>query len=407
MSFGQSQVTKILCLLACIVFLLSILSTSVLAQSLNQDDQNSIYNDTEWYKLGVNISSGSGSCSASLSGSDNEAKIWNYLTGQAGLNSVATAGLMGNFQTETGGTWNPRINNGGALSDWPDSSSVAYGLAQWLGSRQDNLVAMAKKQNVIAGDLGIQLNFINSELNGSYKATVRDPIQSLKKGDVKAQVTQAAFIVYQSYEGPNDGSYPAREANAWDVYQKYSSNAPVSGSGDSSCSAACLKGSQPTTPNNAVILCEAEKYGGIYYLSGGGHQGYSAFRQGCPEDSIPTAVKNSTAANPGPCATDCSGLVSVAVDAVYNQSYDWLVDPTSGEMTGTGAQNWQKIPISQALPGDIVTRPDHVEIVVSVKGNNLVTFGSHSTGTKTSQVNSTADYWTVGAWRWAGPGGAK
>ena len=588
-------------------------------------------------------SSGGSSCdpSAQLSGSDNESKVWNFLSSQ-GLKPIAAAGLMGNFQSESAGTWNPRINNGGDLTDSPKSNAIAYGLAQWLGGRQDNLVQTAQQQGIIPGDLGLQLGFIKTELNSSYKTTVLDPIQALSNGTVKDQVTQAAFIVYQSYEGPNDGSYPSRESNAWDVYQKFSSNPPTSGSGGncaaSSCSAsgqpvegtsantividpghvpghtsdtatdpttglyvedydnptneridaynasvkivnklktdgynainskagvddsfdlgqraakdnapspalivvlhgnndsvrtlmypdsgsertpgdkingkrldgtrglthpeiespsqayaqqmatiinskindgytaksytqeygpyesnglggnglnfgntpvqailsahpevysevdnsilgadsfanamvdaieqaiplAANSGSQPSSPSNSTstsaILCEAQKYQGIYYQSGGGHAGYSAFRQACPEAAVSNAAQSSTADNPGPCATDCSGLVSVAIDAAYNQNYNWVVTEDTGEMSGDGAQYWQKLgSIGQAQPGDIVTRLGHVEIVQGVSGNSLVTFGSHQTGTKTGPVSSTADYWTA-AWRWTGPG---
>jgi hypothetical protein len=167
-----------------------------------------------------------------------------------------------------------------------------------------------------------------------------------------------------------------------------------------------------TTTGTAAILCEAEKYNGIYYQYGGGHEAYTTFRQQCPEASITSAKNSSTAADPGPCATDCSGLVTVSVDSVYNQQYGWIVSDSTGDMTGTGSQYWKPVPFSSAQPGDIATTnagdgavgDGHVEIVVSVSGNNIVTFGSHYTGTKTSLTPSgPTSYWTQGTWHWSEP----
>jgi hypothetical protein len=191
---------------------------------------------------------------------------------------------------------------------------------------------------------------------------------------------------------------------------------PPTTSGCSSGPISCPSGGGTVT-GDAAILCEAEKYVGIWYLYGGGHAGYSAFRQQCPESALPKAASLSTVGNPGPCATDCSGLVSMAVDAAFNQSYDWTVSNSNGQMVGAGANYWQSIPMNEAQPGDIVTSNDgdgtpgippgtdgHVEIVVSVSGNTVNTFGSHYTGSQTGPVSGSASGWNTGAWRWTGPG---
>jgi len=159
-----------------------------------------------------------------------------------------------------------------------------------------------------------------------------------------------------------------------------------------------------TATGDAKILCVAEQYNGIYYLGGGGHD-YATFEQGCPSSVLASAASNSTAADPGPCATDCSGLVSVAVDGAFNQNFSWDV---GGIET---SPDWQAESITSVQPGDVVTvgSDTHVEIVdhYDSASGTLYTFGSHQTGQQTSQVSSvpasTPPPWN-GAYRYIGPG---
>ena len=334
------------------------------------------------------------SCSANLVGADNEEQIWNYLIGQ-GLSPIAVAGLMGNFQTETAGTWDPRINNGSPpiYSDFPRSNTIAYGIAQWLGGRQDALVQKARSAGVIAGSLGLQLDFAWGELTGDYKSSVLEPLK-----DPNLTIQQAAEIVFRSYEAPGDSSLPARQANATAIWQKY--NGRATGSGGSCVGGTCIS-NIGTATGTAAILCEAQKYDGIFYQKGGGH-GYAASRQACPESAVASAAATSSPGSPGPCATDCSGLVAVAIDAVYGKSYEWTVNG-SGVMEGGGAEFWKLIPIDQVKAGDIVTRTDHVDIVDHIVGSTVYTFGSHAPGVKTGPDTTDKSYWT-GAYHWAGGG---
>ena len=174
----------------------------------------------------------------------------------------------------------------------------------------------------------------------------------------------------------------------------------------SNISAAC-KNSSGVVTGNAAILCAAEEYNNIYYFWGGGHESYSAFRSACPLSSLSSAADTSTASNPGPCATDCSGLVSVALNQAFNTSTYSMTVSGAGVMEGSGAQYWQKLPsIYDATTGDIVTLADgqgHVEIVDHISGSMIYTFGSHETGSKTSEISSPVSYWTGGAYRWVGP----
>ena len=163
-----------------------------------------------------------------------------------------------------------------------------------------------------------------------------------------------------------------------------------------------------------LVICAAEQYAGIYYEYGGGHQGYSTFKQGCPDPSKPQnnqpfggpSNSGGLSGNPSPCGLDCSALVSVAVDDAFGGSYMWSVS-SSGVMQDGGSGNWQSISIAQALPGDIVTQQDgtgHVEIVDHVSGNTIYTFGERSTGSVASRISQPLSGWTGGAYRWTVPG---
>lgn len=188
-----------------------------------------------------------------------------------------------------------------------------------------------------------------------------------------------------------------------------SSGSGSCGSGSSGSSGASCPNASSTT-GDAKILCEAQQYNGIWYRYAGGHQGYSAFIAGCPDPSNPPdnhphgaaiVAGDDNSGNPSPCATDCSGLVSIATDEAFNQNYMWVVEDYV--MQGAGAQYWHEIPIAQAQPGDIVTLYEHVEIVDHVSGSTIYTFGSHETGTQTGEITSPISYWDK-AYRWTGPG---
>lgn len=261
------------------------------------------------------------------------------------------------------------------------------------------------------------LNTVPGTDNGS--TTVADYangiVKAIANGSLNGKSLSSVSLTYAS--APDFQTYLAKDGGS-----SLGSSSPVTVSApSSSCAASAstsscnLVGSnQSVTGPNAAILCEAEKYNGIYYLYGGGH-GYQAFRSACPESAIATASASSSATDPGPCATDCTGLVSVAVDAVYHQQFDWTVSDSTGALLGNGAQYWEQIPISQAQAGDIVTSTSgdgtaptgtdgHVEIVEYVKNNTVYTFGSHSNNDITSSIYGPASGWNTGAWRYIGPG---
>jgi hypothetical protein len=84
---------------------------------------------------------------------------------------------LGNFQLESG--FNPRVNEGGRVGT-PQMGVGGYGVAQWTGGRQKNLVDFAKQQKMDPGDPNLQAKFLLHELEGprekKLRLTVREAV---------------------------------------------------------------------------------------------------------------------------------------------------------------------------------------------------------------------------------------
>lgn len=173
------------------------------------------------------------SVSIDLVGSEKAEKIFNFFIGQ-GMSPVQAAGLMGNMQGES--HLEPRLvqyggrNSRGEISVQGKPSSLddnivvddrtGYGLVQWTSrGRQQGLADLAARNHVIAGDLGIQLQYIMQELN-NYAIYHYKDLQAAKT------VEQAVEIVLTSYEKPGDinKARPIRLAFARAFLAKYGSN---------------------------------------------------------------------------------------------------------------------------------------------------------------------------------------
>ncbi len=133
-------------------------------------------------------------------------KIWSFFSDK-GLSSTQIAALMGNIEAESG--YNPDSTN---------TSSGAYGLANWLGSRKTNLENFANNpKNKGRSKLEVQLDFMwEKELNGSFKASTLIP---LKKSD---SLGDGVEIVLKKYEIPcdDDGCWAAEKKKRLAYAQK-------------------------------------------------------------------------------------------------------------------------------------------------------------------------------------------
>lgn len=178
----------------------------------------------------------SGSCNnqVSLIGSENAEKIWNYLIGK-GLTAEQTAGIVGNIQSESAGTFDPRIVEI-AYSDPPHRSDEVppsvnekgqpgFGIIQWTSpGRKQGLADLATQRGVIAGDLGLQLDYLWQELNNEYyKINVLDPILA------SVSYEEVSDIFLEKFEVPADieGTRPVRRASALALLTKFGSGVTI------------------------------------------------------------------------------------------------------------------------------------------------------------------------------------
>ena len=161
--------------------------------------------------------------------------IWDNLLSYIG-NPMGVAGMMGNLYHES--HCYPNILNGDTAP--PTSLSIdyttrvdnhemsradfiarkAYGLAQWLGSRKENLYdapwgGSQPSSGDSIGSLTRGLNMIYWELNGSYSST-------LSACQNATTIDYATERVFTLYEGAGDSSLGQRQHYAQQIYNLYS-----------------------------------------------------------------------------------------------------------------------------------------------------------------------------------------
>ena len=112
----------------------------------------------------------------------NAKNIYAHWKQKYGATPQAAAGILGVLQLES--RLDPKSVN---------SSSGATGLAQWLGDRKDKLEDLAHKENKPATNLGVQLDYLDQELNSSYYASNK---QIFKYTDVH-KATKAWLMDYE------------------------------------------------------------------------------------------------------------------------------------------------------------------------------------------------------------------
>lgn len=108
---------------------------------------------------------------------------------QQGFTNAQIAGVLGNFQQESG--FNSRVNEGGVVG--APAGRGGYGLAQWTGGRQGALVNFAKQRKMDPGDAGLQADFLVYELTGPEKAAAAS-LRQAKSPE------QAALVFRRDFE---------------------------------------------------------------------------------------------------------------------------------------------------------------------------------------------------------------
>ena len=137
----------------------------------------------------------------------NAAVVAQHLREKLGLSNAQIAGVLGNFSQESG--FNPRVNEGGVVGN--PLGRGGYGLAQWTGGRQSNLISFAKQRKMDPGDPALQSQFLVSELQGPEKVA----LQSLR-GAVSPE--QSALVFERDFERPGKPNSANRLKQAKALY---------------------------------------------------------------------------------------------------------------------------------------------------------------------------------------------
>lgn len=175
----------------------------------------------------------------SITGNSDEEKVWNYLKDK-GVSESGIAGLMGNFQAESGNKFNNlenTMNNALGLSDEEYTSQVdsgkiskdkflhpmggdsqyGYGLAQWTWPpRKKGLYELVKKNNASIADPKSQMDWLWTELSGDYKGV----LDSVKNA---TDIRSASDKVLYDFEAPGNPSQYSdlRYTYSKSIYDKY------------------------------------------------------------------------------------------------------------------------------------------------------------------------------------------
>lgn len=157
--------------------------------------------------------------------SQNAKPIWDFFIGK-GFSPEQTAGIMGNFQHESG--LNP---------DQHQIGGPAYGLAQWEGGRRTNLEQFASDQGKDVSNLGLQLDFVMHELNG-------DEGRAYSEIQKQTTVPGATISWLDYYERAGVRAEEERKQNAEDFFARFSNGSGSGpGSGPSSGTTTCTNSS--------------------------------------------------------------------------------------------------------------------------------------------------------------------
>ena len=119
------------------------------------------------------------------------------------------AGMLGNFQLESG--FNPRINEGGKIG--APLGIGGYGVPQWTGGRQKNLINFAKQKGLDPGSIEAQTDFLIYELKGPEKRAD----QSLR-GAVSPEEAARRFLT--DFERAGIPKTEQRQQAARQIYEK-------------------------------------------------------------------------------------------------------------------------------------------------------------------------------------------
>lgn len=356
----------------------------------------------------------------SLSGSDVEEKIWNYLTGK-GLSGMQAAGVMGNMQAESGFIPTSHQNVGDV---WNSNTAEAWGLAQWDGGRRYTapdkgiIGALRKDQPALQKYIDIQYDYHRSpsakasippadldaltlyELNYLYEESQARRVTAQGFGNagsewstLKQQTTieNATVFWHNNFEISKDSAatvLSVRGGLAKNIYAQYSHNAPSAGSADNSV---CGNGADVSNLGSAVESYAWPDYHPANYINA--------------QPAYTAAIKTAQAQgryvgggqNPG---IDCGGFVTTLMyDSGFDKTYN--SNAKGGITTAQEAwvkKNWQtlgsggSINVADLRSGDVAFLPSPVPSHTFVYTGKLPGFGKNDPAYK-GVASASFDSW--------------
>lgn len=134
----------------------------------------------------------------------------NRLVNELGIDPKAASGIVGGLMLESGG------NTTDISPTAKNPTSGSYGIGQWLGSRQDDLMAFAEETGGDPSDLDTQISFLIHELKGSENGA----LQEIIKAQSPDEAGRLADKFYERSEG-TDEIRNQKAANAQKIYDMF------------------------------------------------------------------------------------------------------------------------------------------------------------------------------------------
>lgn len=240
----RQAVKQLYLLCAVFVFLLTVTTSTVNALPL---EQKTIYNSGNlFFDLFVSgTCGGSESTDATLTGSNNAEKVWNFFASK-GLKPIAIAGIMGNFSQEDS-TFDPANKQNGGRQAIPDSGDghTGFGIAQWTQiDRQAALFAKIREaglqqyygagwghpevdKDIPAADIDKLLQVeLTYAWEGDTQTKIKDIANQLNATTSVSGDNGSTILFHKLFEGSKDNASQVEErvndASKW--LEKYGQN---------------------------------------------------------------------------------------------------------------------------------------------------------------------------------------
>lgn len=145
-------------------------------------------------------------------GSDAAETVWGYLVTN-GYTAQAAAGIMGNIAAESG-------FNTSAIEGSPTNPGEGIGLIQWSFGRKAQLLSFANSQGKHWSDIGVQIAFLDYEMNGAEGTVFPGGVSAFKNlRSIEEATSQFCWL----FERPNRhyAHYERRSAAAHSYYEMY------------------------------------------------------------------------------------------------------------------------------------------------------------------------------------------